>query len=432
MDARQLLSVFPKRECIDTIITSPPYWQLKDYGRKAQIGFGQTKLQYLADIEKVLRDCWQVTKPTGSLWLVADDYRQGGVLHLLPWQISQSAERAGWIMRELIVWDKGHAAPWHMKGQMRNVTEFIVLMSKGDTYKFNVDRIKIVDELSKWWVDFPERFNPRGKTPTNIWSIPIRTQGVWRKPSNMDHLCPFPTRLVSRILELSTDAGDAVMDPFAGSGVVLAQAAAMGRKYVGFEINRTYVRMFEKSIKSEVAAEWAQIQRNREIHKNMNGDFEKTILKLRALKFARQVSKPFDELGARSKKDIRAILCLADVPRKYERKQPFRVKVYIVVDEYRTGFGAALRKVEERRKRQPLSLYEIDSSVKVITVDSLRRKTLLLEQRLYLYPRNKPRKHAGSRNLWNWLTHDHSGLADSKQIPLLSNVAVDVAWALQN
>jgi DNA modification methylase len=429
LDARELSRVLPERTFVDVVITSPPYWNLKDYGTRKQIGYRQSKEEYLVDVGNVLTACHRISKPSGSLWLVVDDYRENGVLRLLPWEVAECAQSAGWVMRELIIWDKRHSAPWHMKGQMRNVTEYILVLSKTQNYKFNVDRIKIVDELSKWWIDFPERFNPKGKTPTNIWSIPVRTQGNWRRRSRMKHLCPFPTGLVSRILELTTDSGDIVLDPFAGSGVVLAQASAMDRHFIGFEINAKYCRMFETSVKNEVSAEWAEIQKQRDVHAHVNGNFERTILNLRALKYARQVTTPFAELGDRCRRDIKAILCVASIPRKYQRKRPFNVQLYVVVDERRPSFDKALKKAHERSAHPPLSQYEVKSTIKVITASSLRRKTDILDRRFYLYPGYKPRKHAGSRTLLGWLTRDLGELGNQSRIPMLANIAVDVAWA---
>lgn len=234
-DARRLTEVLSSTDPrVDVVITSPPYWDLKDYKIPNQIGYGQTKGKYLADMGKVLGDCLIVTKPTGSLWVVVDTYREGGELQLLPLELAERAREVGWKLRDLIVWDKQYSLPWHSKGHLRNVSELVLFMTKSDDFKYYVERIKTLDEISKWWVDFPERFNPKGKTPTNIWSIPIRPRGTWRKPSELDHYCSFPTALVARIIELTTDLGDLVMDPFAGSGVVLAQAAAMGRHYIGF------------------------------------------------------------------------------------------------------------------------------------------------------------------------------------------------------
>jgi DNA modification methylase len=103
MDARELATVLPKRAFVDVTITSPPYWNLKDYGSKKQIGYRQSKEQYLTDVGCVLAACHRVTKPTGSLWLVVDDYRDKGILRLLPWEVAECARAAGWVMRELII-----------------------------------------------------------------------------------------------------------------------------------------------------------------------------------------------------------------------------------------------------------------------------------------------------------------------------------------
>jgi hypothetical protein len=221
------------------------------------------------------------------------------------------------------------------------------------------------------------------------------------------------------------------MDPFAGSGMVLAQAEAMGRNFFGCEINKAYVRMFERSIRKEVSVEWTAIQKNRSLHANVNGNFERTILNLRALKYSRQVTKSFSELGEKSRSDIRALICIADIPRKYQRKQPFSVELYVVVDEHRPGFNRALKKALDRKLHPPLSHYEVKSTIKLITTASLRRKVDLLKRRFYLYPGYKSRKHAGSRNLWTWLTRDLTHLREQNRIPMLANIAVDVAWAFE-
>jgi DNA modification methylase len=435
-DARELASVFPPRTtCVDTIITSPPYWHLKDYEAKNQIGFGQTKSEYLSDVRKVLRKCLRVTKDSGSLWLVVDDYRQRGVLQILPWEIAECARKAGWILRDLIVWDKQHTLPWHVKGQMRGSLEFILFMSKTDKYKFEIDRIKILDELSKWWVEFPERFNPKGKTPTNIWRIPVRTQGLWRsRLSKINHHCPFPTALVARIIELTTNPGDMVMDPFAGSGVVLAQAAAMGRHFVGFEINKKYVEMFENTVRREVAAEWSSMQKWRDSYKQSGARFENTILKLRALKYARQVTKPFIEKATRNGKiKVRGILCLAALPAEFSRNQPFEVIISVIVDAHAKKFESALRKANARALQAPISHYGIKSKIEVVTSSAIKRRKTLDTRRLYCYPEYKAKKYASKGTLRELFGDIHlSATINGAKIPLISNVRVDVAWAVES
>ena len=432
-DARLLTRMLsPTDPCVDVIITSPPYWDLKDYGAPNQIGHGQSKEKYLADMGNVLRDCWLVTKPTGSLWLVIDTYREDGELQLLPLELAERARQAGWKLRDLIVWDKQHSVPWHRKGQLRNISEFILFMTKSDDYRYYVERIKTLDELSKWWVDFPERFNPKGKTPTNIWSIAMRPRGTWRKPSKLDHYCSFPTALVARIIELTTDPGDLVMDPFAGSGVVLAQAAAMERHYIGFEISEEYIQMFEETVRDEVAAEWEEMKAWRKSQTGAKVDFEQTIMKLRSLKYARQVTRPFLEaLKPEQQAQVQAVLCIASVPNEYQRGHPFDVEVLIVVDRSLPEFETALEKARARAARPPLTQYGIRSDIQIATCSDLKQQAEFIDHMLYLYPKYKPRKYTASGSLQDWFEEGRlKELAEDLKVPMLANIAVDVAWVL--
>lgn len=434
-DVRDLLKVLSSDQpCVDVIITSPPYWKLKDYGAPNQIGHGQAEPEYLADTEQVLRDCYEVTKPTGSLWLVVDTYRHKGELRLLPMQLAERARKAGWKLRDVIIWDKQHSIPWHQKGQLRNVFEFILFFSKTEQYKYELDRIKILDELSKWWVDFPERFNPKGKTPGNIWSFPIRTQGEWGKRSKLYHSCPFPTALAARIIELTTDPGDLVMDPFAGSGVVLAQARAMARNYIGFEINPDYVEMFESVVQKEVAAEWEDLKKWRETQAMAREDFEQSILKLRVLKYTRKVANAFiDELQATPNCNcrIRTVVCLADIPDEYTRGWPIEVRIFLVVDGEHPSIQAALAKAEERQRRPPLTHFGVQGHIQVYSSENILQDAAG-DETMYLYPKYQPRKHYGRDSLSNWLINERLRAHDSAKVPMLANIEVDVAWVLQD
>lgn len=433
-DARLLTEVLsPADPCVDVIITSPPYWNLKDYEAPNQIGYGQTKDEYLSDMRKVFDDCLSVTKPTGSLWLVVDTYREESELRLLPLELAELARGAGWKLRDLIVWDKQYSVPWQAKGQMRNTVEFILFMTKSDVYKYYVERIKTLDELSKWWVDFPERFNPRGKTPTNVWSIPIRPRGTWRKPSKNEHYCSFPTALVARIVELTTDPGDVVLDPFAGSGVVLAQAVAMERHYIGFEINEEYIRTFKEVVKDEVNADWEEMLTWRKSQQNARIDFEQTIMKLRALKYTRQVTRPFKEiLTSEQLTRIQAILCIAAIPDRQQIGCPFDVDVVIVVDQPLPELREALELARSRSTRPPLTQYGIRSEIRLCNYSDLRQQSGILDHTLYLYPKYKPRSYTGSGSAESWFEEGQlKKLSEVGKIPMLANVAVDVEWVLE-
>jgi len=237
---------------------------------------------------------------------------------------------------------------------------------------------------------------------------------------------------VARIIEAVTDPGDLVMDPFAGSGIVLAQAAAMGRHYLGFEINEEYVRMFEEPVKEEVAAEWEEMKAWRKSQESAKADFEETILKLRALKYARQVTRPFlTALDTEQRGQIRAVLCIALIPDPHQERQPFDVKVVVVVDRPIPEHETALQASKARAARPPLTQYGIRSEIEVATYQELRRRGELPDRMLYLYSTYKPRKHTACGSPRNWFEEGRlTEEAGTVKVPMLSNVAVDVAWVL--
>lgn len=434
-DSRNLLNVLgPVKPFVDTVVTSPPYWEMKDYGEINQIGFRQTKEDYLDDVRRVLFNCFQLTKSTGSLWLVVNDYIKDGIVQMLPWEVAECAKEAGWHLKDLIIWNKQHALPWQAKGRMRNVSEFIFFCTKTKTtnFKYYVDRVKKIDEISRWWIDFPERFNPKGITPTNIWDIPVRTQGTWRRHSKIEHHCPFPTALVARILEISTDPEDIVMDPFAGSGVVLAQADAMDRQFVGFEINDTYIQMFNDTVRHEVKQEWHAIQAWREKQNMMGQDFEQTILRLRALKFTRHVTRSFlDAMKGKEAKSIKAVICHAEIPKTYSRSTVSKLKIDVLVTCQPSVYKDALVLALKRAKQSPLSLYSIECEINVVS--DLDETTQQLEDTYYLYSSYKPRSYKALNSLKDWLEPTAmDDYLEKGKVPMLANVAVDVAWAISD
>lgn len=422
---------------VDLIVTSPPYWDMKNYGDvENQIGYGQSKKNYLEDIKLILKNCFEITKVTGSLWLIVDSYRKNGELELLPLQLADIARDVGWILKEQIIWDKQYSMPWHGKGQMRNVFESIFFFVKSDNYKYYLDRIKHLDEISKWWVDFPERFNPKGKTPTNIWRFPLRRRGTWPDPSVVNHLCPFPTGLVARIIELTTDEGDVVMDPFAGSGIVLAQAEVMNRQYIGFEINPAYVEMYEKEVKKEVAKEWEELKEWRETLGKSRKNFEETILKLRALKYTRKVSQAFmDGLQKDEKEKVKAVICLAEIPESHHGGNPLEVEVWIIGEQNHHFFKNGLAFARERMANAPLTHYQIKAKVYSGRFEDFLRKAnkrISKDQFFYLYPTQQPRKFIAEDPLKDWFIDNRLDEVRNGNgtPPMLANIAEDVAWVL--
>lgn len=300
-DARNICDVFDG-EIIDVTITSPPYFDMKDYGNKKQIGYGQTYEKYLSELKGVFLQIYERTKATGTLWVIIDTLNRNGQVIPLPFDFSAKIQECGWKFKEIIIWEKDKTVPWTHKGQMRNSFEYILLFSKTDSFKFFIDKIRNYESLKQWWVKYPERYNPKGKTPEAIWHFPIPTQGSWGE-GYIRHFCPLPEELIARIIALSTEENDVVFDPFSGSGAVLAKAHNMNRRYIGTELNKEYIEMFKEYL--------CKTQNQKRIEYNNAKDFlrdqtafETVILNLRALKYGRII---FQKVGDKFKRAIQNI-----------------------------------------------------------------------------------------------------------------------------
>mgnify|MGYP000209319356 CR=1 FL=1 len=331
---------FPEQidgDLVDVTVTSPPYADKKNYeaDEDAQIGFDQTYDDYLEDLRSVYRQVYDVTKDSGTLWVVVNTIKKDQQIVNIPFDIADICEniegverceecddrliknretgelyceRCGWSydalddswrLQEVVVWDKERARPWSRKGQFRNVFEYILCFSKTTDFKFALDDIRIADpdKFKQWWVDYPERYNPRGKVPDNIWEMVTPTQGSWGD-GNIDHPAPFPPEMVERIVNLTTNEGDVVFDPFAGSGTVLAQSEAMGRNPIGFELGEVYSEMY-LDLRERILGDWAERIEQGETLERQQERLESIICKLRQLNYPREMTR-------RIRKDIGA------------------------------------------------------------------------------------------------------------------------------
>ena len=137
-DARDISKLIDN-PIIDVTITSPPYFDMKDYGYTEQIGFGQNYENYLEDLRKVFEGVYACTKNTGSLWVIIDTFRRAGSVVPLPFDFANKIAPIGWKLQEIIIWGKDKTVPWAHNGQMRNLFEYILVFSKTDNYKFFID-----------------------------------------------------------------------------------------------------------------------------------------------------------------------------------------------------------------------------------------------------------------------------------------------------
>lgn len=304
-DAAELSLLGLPEASVDCVITSPPYWHLKKYGNDdaREIGRAQTKQDYLASVRAVFAQCLELAKRTGVMWVVADTLREPsrrpgpGELIPLPFELADLARDCGWRLQDVVVWAKNKTLPYSGEGKLRNLIEYVLFFTKSQEFKHRPYRCaERHGSSAEWLAGWPERYHPLGKRPANLWQIDIDTQGIWQHSERL-HYCPFPQELVARLIDLTTDKGDLVFDPFAGVGTVPAQAIAMGRRALGLELNPDSVRAFEERVLPKFQASWEAGAEQRRLAREDQFQEATTILKLRLLKAGKELLSLVDRLA---------------------------------------------------------------------------------------------------------------------------------------
>ncbi len=402
-------------------ITSPPYGALKDYGKKNQIGFGQSYEDYLRDMQVVFEQIHRRTADNGSLWLIADTYVADGLaprpLMPVPFDLANTAEAAGFTLRDVIIWHKDRTLPWSNGTRLRNAFEYILLLTKGPDPKYRLDRLRDHSDQKEWWVRFPERYSPKGKAPSNVWSIPIPVQGSWGN-GELDHSCPLPAELVRRLVLLSTDPGDVVLDPFAGSGVVLAVAESLGRKAVGCELVERHAEEYERIIKPEIQA----LSANNSTNGRLDSEQAELIVNLRILKFARVVMQ-----SVAKRRDV-AWPSAAMVLRGPRGHNGILAKPRIIffIDGTKEDRDNYLRRAREVATEKPASKFGLQAQIDVGSIRGSKLGKLARGRKIRLYLNGRTTRamraipHGQMRN-------EIASAASDAVPPILSDIWVDVA-----
>lgn len=316
----------PEGGFVDVTLTSPPYFDLKDYGYEAEEQLGQSGSydQYLEEMREIFQQVYNVTKDTGTLWVVVNTFKNNGEIVQLPNDIASICQNLSgmnqcpecdsslqldqldhqlscrgcdythnrksdsWLLQDIVIWNKTRALPYNSDGQFRNVFEYILCFSKTNSFEFDVDKTRVADptQFKQWWVEYPERYHPRGKVPDNIWEHVTPPQGSFSGIDSLDHPAPFPTALVERILRLTTKQDSIVLDPFAGSGTVPAVAEIMGCRSIGFELSSKYCEAYD-SVKEEISEKYGD--RLRSQTSEQQEELAKVIDGLRQVKHIREL-----------------------------------------------------------------------------------------------------------------------------------------------
>ena len=246
-DSRSLLPLGDGE--IDLIVTSPPYWQIKDYGAQNQIGYGQSLHEYLGDLERVWRECFRVLRAGRRLCInIGDQFARAevyGRYKVIPLhsEVISMAESLGFDYLGSIIWQKkttlntsGGATimgsfPHPPNGVVELDYEHILLFKKpGETVKIDA-HVKAESALSKseWKQFFAGHWNFGGAR-------------------QLGHEATFPEELPRRLIKMFSFVGETVFDPFLGSGTTAKVALELGRNAVGFELNPDYLKLIREKI----------------------------------------------------------------------------------------------------------------------------------------------------------------------------------------
>jgi len=290
------LKTIPKQS-VNCCVTSPPYWGLRDYGHRGQLGLEETPEDYVSKMVHVFREVWRVLRDDGTLWLnLGDSYASfrdckatpdtargsgGGTLiskgnaknrivstfsgtkikHKdlvgIPWRVAFALQADGWYLRQDIIWHKPNPMPESVRDRCTKAHEYIFLLTKKPNYYFDNEAIKIQSKQ-----DWGTRDRTNGKyhnegtglqphggltksyekaNKRSVWSVNV-------KPYKEAHFATYPPKLIEPCILAGCPIGGTVLDPFGGSGTTAQVAIENGRNAILCELNPEYIKLIKKRI----------------------------------------------------------------------------------------------------------------------------------------------------------------------------------------
>jgi DNA modification methylase len=299
-DCREIMSRWKDEGIkVQTCVTSPPYFGLRDYGHDGQIGLEQTVGEYVNNILDVFRHVWHILEDDGTVWLNLGDsyynYRTGKGQALnkqtvsntnqdlpntcarrgnkqdglkekdligIPWRVAFALQEFGWYLRQDIIWHKPNPMPESVRDRCTKSHEYIFLLSKSPQYYFdneaikepsihagriiNYDESKYKDENGNVKKGYETHVTGKReikdtKNKRSVWVVTV-------KPYKGAHFATFPKELITPCILAGSKEGDIVFDPFMGSGTTAQVALQHGRQYLGCELNKEYEKLQQERI----------------------------------------------------------------------------------------------------------------------------------------------------------------------------------------
>jgi DNA modification methylase len=261
-DAKEKLKEL-ETESIQSVITSPPYWGLRDYGHAEQIGLEKNPNEYINNMVKIFDEVLRVLKKDGTLWLnIADSYSsisdskiglKNKDLVGIPWMLAFALRMNGWYLRQDIIWSKPSPMPEPIKDRCTKSHEYIFLLTKSSKYYFDYEAIREprVSTGNNHQFGGKKYNDPDNLIYDSVGSI-YKSDGmrnkrdVWNvasKPFKGAHFAVMPELLVEPCLLAGSKPNDLILDPFAGSGTVGVVAKKHNRNFIGIELNPDYAKI---------------------------------------------------------------------------------------------------------------------------------------------------------------------------------------------
>ncbi len=297
-DALEKLKKLPN-ESVDCVITSPPYWALRDYGISCQLGLEPTFQEYIQKLCDIFDEVKRVLKKDGTCWVNMGDtysmtsvrggnkpfgsgvgankhYEKGSIpfkrekqtvlnksLCQIPSRFAIEMSNRGWILRNEIIWHKPNCMPSSVKDRFTVDFEKVFFFVKNKKYWFETQ----YENHSRDWTNnggsmyHPEKFpigsaqhrggknppqmNPLGRNKRSVWSIST-------KPFKEAHFATFPEALIEPMIKAGCPIGGLVLDPFFGAGTTGLVAKKQSKNYIGIELNAEYVEIAKKRIDNTI------------------------------------------------------------------------------------------------------------------------------------------------------------------------------------
>jgi DNA modification methylase len=246
---------------VQTCVTSPPYFGLRDYGHDGQIGLEQTPEQYIAAMVEVFRCVRDVLTDDGTMWLnLGDSYGAGKQLLGVPWRVALALQSDGWVLRQDIIWHKPNPMPESVRDRCTKAHEYIFLLSKSGKYFFDSESMKdpavskkpAGNKRHKYADAYAVGKNEEHRTKAGLLALTgvewekRNRRSVWTvatHPYKGAHFATFPPALIEPCILAGSRPGDIVLDPFIGSGTTAVVSLQHRRKYLGCELNREYEKL---------------------------------------------------------------------------------------------------------------------------------------------------------------------------------------------